>query len=299
MASSVKLEYITRKVEIFTMFVFRLVGIALKSAKRLAKFRDGLPTGDDVRMLSDGASAKFCDKLYPCFCRFEKGLRSAIAYAMCADYANFNNEHLRSIEESYTLEKLYGILFTDDAFLKSVRGLAKNKLTKAESIERINSFDECILWDNLFDRCDMPTFRERRDEVKDRRNDVMHFHCMSQSVYTRTLKLMDLVNDEIDSYLSKAQTDISYTKAQAKRAGIAYQAISTDLADALKEEVASTLLEMPLSSLPSDKYFELVLGNAKNIPFDYDAFLEKYSNLLVSSIRHSKMGSIPQSELES
>lgn len=78
---------------------FSIEGDTIGNARVLAALRDSLPAGDNVRMLKDGASAKFCELLYPHFCRFEKGLREAITIATCAEQGNFDDPRVVEIEE--------------------------------------------------------------------------------------------------------------------------------------------------------------------------------------------------------
>ena len=49
---------------------FTMDANTIGNARILASLRDRLPIGADVRMLQDEASAKFCELLYPHFCRF-------------------------------------------------------------------------------------------------------------------------------------------------------------------------------------------------------------------------------------
>ncbi|MEE8721906.1 MAG: hypothetical protein SOI38_02785 [Eggerthellaceae bacterium] len=212
------------------------------NARVLAALRDSLPAGDDVRILKDGASAKFCELLYPHFCRFEKGLREAITIATCAEQGNFDDPRIIEIEEKLTLEALYTVLFYDSGFVKEAKNLAKGggAFTREELKAMLDTLDERILWDVLFSDDDMPTFREQRIEIKDRRNDVMHYHKMAESVFDETRDLMKRVNAEIDSYLERVKSDVAYPKAKAESARVAAQMLSETYADML-ESIQSSL----------------------------------------------------------
>ena len=212
------------------------------NARVLAALRDSLPAGDDVRILKDGASAKFCELLYPHFCRFEKGLREAITIATCADQGNFDDPRIIEIEEKLTLEALYTVLFYDSGFVKEARNLAKGggTFTRNELKDMLDTLNERILWDVLFSDDDMPTFREQRIEIKDRRNDVMHYHKLAESVFDETRELMKKVNAEIDSYLERVKSDVDYPKAKAESARVAAQMLSETYEDML-ESIQSSL----------------------------------------------------------
>ena len=206
----------------------------IADARVLAALRDSLPTCDNSRILHDEASAKFCELLYPHFCRFEKGLREAITVATCAVQCNFDDERVVELEEKLTLEKLYTVLFVDSRFIKEARNLAKGDFTREDLLSKLESLDETLLWDVLFDANDMPTFRKRRIEIKDRRNDVMHYHRMTEVVFDETRELMKVVNAEIDAYLEQVRNDVTYPKAKAESARVAAQMMSDSYAEMLE-----------------------------------------------------------------
>lgn len=209
-------------------------GNNLGSAKILAQLRDQLPIDSNVRILHDGASAKFCEILYPHFCRFEKGLRGAITVAICAQQGNFDDERIIDLEEKYTLEHLYRTLFVDDKFLKAAKKLIDRNPTKDSLKAELDALEEQILWNVLFSDQDMPTLRERRNDIRNRRNDVMHYHKMTEAVFDETRKLLERVNSEIATYHSRVRNDVNYPKANAESAKIAAQMISEKYADMLE-----------------------------------------------------------------
>lgn len=221
---------------------FAMDGNTIGNARILATLRDSLPTGNNVRTLKDGASAKFCELLYPHFCRFEKGLREAITIASCAEQGNFDDPRVVELEEKLTLEALYTVLFYDSGFVKETKNYAKGSgpFTRDELKAILDSLDERILWDVLFSDEDMPTFREQRIEIKDRRNDVMHYHKMAESSYDETRDLMKRVNAEIDYYLERIKNDVAYPKAKAESARVAAQMLGETYADML-ENIRSSL----------------------------------------------------------
>ena len=218
---------------------YSIEGNTIGNAKILATLRDSLPTGDDIRVLSDEASAKFCELLYPYFCRFEKGLRTAITVATCAEQGNFDDKHVVELEEQLTLEALYAVLFVDGRYVKEIRNLTKGHFTHEDLIAKLDSIEENLLWDMLFGADDMPTFRSRRMDVKNRRNDVMHYHRMTEEAFDETRELMRAVNSEIDAYLDRVRSDVTYPKVKAESARVAAQRINEAFADMLESVRAS------------------------------------------------------------
>ena len=218
---------------------FSVSGETLLNARKLASLREDLPSDEDVRMLRDEVSAKFCDLLYPHFCRFEKGLREAITIAMCAEQGNFDDKHVIELEEQFSLEALYNALFVDSQFVKDARNLTKGSFTREKLQEELGRLNETLLWDVLFGTEDMPTLRKNRAEIKDRRNDVMHYHKITEDVFDSTRDLMKEVNDEIGQYLDRVRDDISYPKAKAGDAKMAAKMISESYANMLEGMRAS------------------------------------------------------------
>lgn len=219
---------------------FSVDGDTLTNARKLATLRDELPLGEDIRMLRDEASAKFCELLYPHFCRFEKGLREAITIATCAEQGNFDDKHVLELEERLSLEALYNLLFVDRKFVKNVQSLTKGNFTREELEAGLGDLDEKIPWDVLFGPDDMPTIRKNRIEIKDRRNDVMHYHKITEEVFDKTRSLVKTANNEIDLYLNRVRGDISYPRAKAGDARVAAQMINQSYADML-EGIQSSL----------------------------------------------------------
>lgn len=213
---------------------FAMDANTISNARILASFRDSLPGGADVRTLQDEASAKFCELLYPHFCRFEKGLREAITVATCAEKGNFDDKSIVDLEEKLTLEQLYKVLFIDGRFVKDARNLTKGDFTRDDIIARISALIERQPWNVLFSDDDMPTFREKHALIKDRRNDVMHYHKMNEAVFDETRELLKSVNAEIDAYLEGVRNDVTYPKARAESARVAAQMLCENYSDMLE-----------------------------------------------------------------
>lgn len=213
---------------------FSIEGDTIANARVLANLRDSLTASDDVRRLYDEASAKFCELLYPHLCKFEKGLRAAITVATCAEQGNFDDKRIVELEEHLTLEGLYNMLFIDRRFLAEARKLTNGSFTRDDLLANLELLNERLLWDLLFGEEDMPTFCKNRAVIKDRRNDVMHYHKMSEATFDETRALLKEVNGEIDTYLNRVRDDVTYPKAKAENARVAAQIISETYDDMLE-----------------------------------------------------------------
>lgn len=214
---------------------FTMQDDTLENARVLATLRDRLAGSSDVRVLRDEASAMFCEHLYPHFCRFEKGLREAITVATCAVQGNFSDPKVVNLEKNMTLEALNGLLFIDGEFIRRAKSIIQGKwFTRIQIKNLLDNQPETIIWNKLFSENDMPTYRENHNEIKDRRNDVMHYHKMTEGVFEHTRDILAIVNGEIDDYLERVRNDVLFPKAKAEDAKIAAQIIG-DIYDDLQE----------------------------------------------------------------
>lgn len=211
-------------------FTFEAEGNTLDAAERLARVRDSLPSDQNVKLLEDGASAKFGENLYPLFSDFERGLREAFIIATCAIKGNFDAKSVKDVEED-GLKELETKLFYDHEFRGKVAAIgANNLLTKDDIIEQLASLVEHTPWDALFDGDDMPSLRANFKEIRDRRNDIMHFHRMSLETYRSTKALLKKVNAEIAACIERMHTDVDYPKKKAENARKAVRIIDANAA---------------------------------------------------------------------
>lgn len=203
-------------------FSFETEGNALASAARLACVRDSLPASQNVKLLEDGASAKFGENLYSLFSDFERRLREAFIIATCAIKGNFDAKSVKGVEDA-DLKEFETKLFFDHEFRNKVVAIGSNNLLSRDDIvDQVAALVEHTPWDALFDEGDMPTLRSCFKEIRDRRNDVMHFHRMSFDTYRNTKVLLKKVNAEIDDCIERMRADVDYPK---KRADNAWEAV--------------------------------------------------------------------------
>ena len=209
-------------------FTFGAEGNTLDAAERLARVRDSLPSDQNVKLLEDGASAKFGENLYPLFSDFERGLREAFVIATCAVKGNFDASFVKDVE-SNELSKLEKKLFLDHEFRDKVAAIGTdNLLSKDDIVEQVAALVENTPWDALFDEGDMPSLRTNFREIRDRRNDVMHFHRMRLETFRSTKSLLKKVNAEIDACIERMHTDVDYPKKRAENAREAVRIIDAN-----------------------------------------------------------------------
>ena len=75
--------------------------------------------------------------------------------------------------------------------------------TRKEILRNINELDENTLWDKLLGVECVETLREKFNEIKDYRNDVMHAHNINLKQYRSAKRLFQKVNDELDMAINE------------------------------------------------------------------------------------------------
>lgn len=214
----------------------------VQSAKILADYRDQLlaleknkkPKKRSVKCLHDEASEFFCARLYPKFLEFERGLRMAVTIALCADRDSFDSEVAASLEH-LTLEKLGERLFTDRSFVEEAQSAVNtNYIRKDVFLRRVEKMQEKAMWNGLFGN-DMPSVKRLFDEIRDRRNDVMHFHTMGSTRYQTTVSMLGKANREIRDFISISLANVNYPSKKARDARQALQNLAETYTDMYRE----------------------------------------------------------------
>ena len=140
------------------------------------------PKKRSVKCLHDDPSRFFCAKLYPRFSEFETSLRTVVVIALCADRDSFDSEVAASLE-TLSLEKLGERLFTDRTFVNEARKAVDTDYTRKDALlRRITGTKEKTIWDGLFGD-DLSSVKTHFDDIREYRNDVMHFHTMGAGEY--------------------------------------------------------------------------------------------------------------------
>ena len=195
----------------------------LKSVeKRLGRGKKGVRR---VRILADDASALFGELLYPALCEFEVRLRASINLAVCADEENFDDALVATLGNS-TLEQLRQQLFDDCFVPKAKKAFEEKDLNKQELLSYVESLEEGPVWDKLFAYDELRTVHDGFAQIKELRNDVMHFHTISYKAYARGKEVLGSANAELGAYVRHALAEDHYPAAKKAAA----QAASRQLA---------------------------------------------------------------------
>lgn len=197
---------------------YRMLGNNLECAHQLSEFRDSLPSSNDARLIVDEPSIKYNEVLYKYMSEFEVKLRQALTLAICADEESFDNEFISEFDQKDLGDIYAKYLFNSDFADETQRYIRNRHLNKTDAIEYLNSIDEGLPWDDLFDSEDLSTTRTKFSKIRNARNDVMHFHRISKNEYLAIKKLMMRAIGELDSYIDAAKENIEDPKPRADRA---------------------------------------------------------------------------------
>lgn len=217
------LYYITLEVE----------GRSLGSARILARTRDAMPLGADVHILCDDASTKFGELLYRGICEFERGIRTAFTIAMCSDFGQFDDEWVTSLK-SKNLGELKDYLLYDEALQNAVKSRARS-MTKDDLLTLIQGMSELSPWNKFFGEGVMRTAKAGFKSIVLLRNDVMHFHTITEEVFDSGRKLLSCANREIKDYISDSLSDVDYPRRKAPEAREALVKINENYASMVAE----------------------------------------------------------------
>lgn len=179
----------------------------LRDAELLANLRDSVISKSNMRLMEDGASAKFGEHLYPRICQFERGLRAALVMAICVNQNNFDSENIAKLE-SHTLGTLEKELFQETSYTKLINGVANKAVnegkapSREELLESIEASGDNSLWDDAFGNGSLLLTRDSYRKIKNIRNHVMHSRVISTRSHSSALKTLNDVNAEIEAYIT-------------------------------------------------------------------------------------------------
>lgn len=238
---------------------FECSGNSIGTAKMLAKLRDGLPGKSNSHLIEDGPSSKFCTTLFPLFARYERELRKAITLAVYSEAKNFSDRIVNKLG-TYSLNDLGAQLFYDGKFKHDLGNLLDRKqarLSKDDLLDEIQRLDEKTVWDDIFPTANMDGVRNRYDRLSDIRNDVMHHHVVSVSVYEEARRLLHASITELQQYTLHQMEDKEYVEEQAGKALAAAQRLGSNYA-ALISEMGGLALPIPSLSDSISKLADVV-----------------------------------------
>lgn len=211
---------------------FECAGNSIDTAKTLAELRENLPKDSCIHLIEDGPSLEFCTVLYPLLARYERGLRKAIALAMCSEEKNFSDRLVTGLSDS-GLGELGNKLFFDAKFKHELANLINKKgtrLSKNELIDEIKRLDEKTVWNDIFSDASLEEIKDCYCRLNDIRNEVMHHRTISIAVYEEASRLLDSSINKLDQYAIHQMEDIEYVEKQADKALTAAKRLGSNYA---------------------------------------------------------------------
>lgn len=202
-------------------------GNSIKDAKVLSDARDmveRLLQKEKVvfKMLSNGASQLLVKELYPLMCEYETKLRKFIHFALFdiseaakdSVIAQLKKAHIEIKDKDINFDFLeYAeigdiviFLFANDDLYSDFDKYKKDHRfsTRQELIEYIQNSEKKTIWEQFFaeafEDSILPTTIW---EIKNYRNDVMHFHNISYDDYEKALELVKKGIKDLDKQIKK------------------------------------------------------------------------------------------------
>lgn len=199
---------------------------AIKNAQALSEIRRGFEgelhkQGKKSVVVFDETDQYFAKALYPLFCEFETKLRKFIHIALF-NLEDSINERIKSDIKSVAKKDGYkslsqflehADLFEITTFLFENLGLKnyvnnyfeKNKFVDAKKfMADIAEKEFTSLWDALFaDLFNDSILKDKIEDIRKCRNDVMHFHAISYDKYITMKNLLEDTIVDLDKQISK------------------------------------------------------------------------------------------------
>ena len=175
-----------------------------EDAKSLSSVNETIMEKYKPTVLTNESSAYFNKRLYPLFNEFERKLRKLL-YLKSALYKN--KDDVKAIDDLEVMEfgRLFNFLFIDSGFVSKIKTFVNfNKKFSLESlIKYASELTDEPLWEKLFSDGAVPDLEGEYDTVRKHRNDVMHAHNISYEQYDEASKLIQKINNELDSEIGK------------------------------------------------------------------------------------------------
>lgn len=171
-----------------------------ESANKLSDINDVIIEVEGTRALTNEAAAYYNKKLYPIINEFERKLRKLLYAASVIKSSGTNT--INNLE-SMDFGELFSLLFKDSDYHSRIKTYVNKdwKGFSSELISHLLNEKEKLLWDQLLSN-QVTTLRTRFEEIRIKRNDVMHAHNISKKDYQNTKKLFVQVISEIDESIS-------------------------------------------------------------------------------------------------
>ena len=199
----------------------------LADAKALSEIRQKIEKFMDdekitIKLLSNEASQFFVKTLYPYVCEYETKLRKFINVTLFdineaaktkvlnqLKKTNIDSKHqdLKCDFLEYSeLGDIVTFLFSNDELYKEVENYKKNNRfsSRAEIIEFIEKSSKKTIWEEFFaDNFEDSILPKTIWDIKNFRNDVMHFHNITFERYEEAIALIKRGIEDLDKQLKK------------------------------------------------------------------------------------------------
>lgn len=242
-------------------------GNSVEDAKSLSSVNETIMDKYKPTVLTNESSAYFNKRLYPLFNEFERKLRKLL-YLKSALYKNKDDVKAIDNLEGMDFGELFELLFIDTKCMSETKDYVKKyKFSSASLIRHIREIEENTLWKKLFSNGAVSDFEGEYDTVRKHRNDVMHAHNVTYTSYKEALKLIQIINEELDSEIGKTiglkesnqtATNVDYNK-------VINETIETDRKisywHAMQEAVQDFILQINRGISPSMIQESLKLRN--------------------------------------
>lgn len=187
---------------------FCMKGDNIDNAKVLSGIDENICSKFDPRVLVCGCSAFYNKRLYPLINTFERNLRCLLYRKSAMTNDKQSKQNIDKLEEM-DFGKIFDMLFTDDTFITDCKKKVNNasyKYTKEQIVETIKNLNENVLWDSLLGKDAVPELRTKFDQVRNRRNDVMHAHNIHTKDYLESRRLFGIINMQLEKETDKIIT---------------------------------------------------------------------------------------------
>ncbi len=150
-------------------------------------------------VLANGSSAYYNQRLFPLINRFERMLRNLLYLKSVISIGDPSINNISSLEDK-ALGDVFDMLFTDEQFINSSKGIINKKTwryTKAEILCALNEIQENTIWDALLGKNAVPELQKNFSRVRTYRNDVMHAHNIDHESYLKAKRLFNTINTQL------------------------------------------------------------------------------------------------------
>ena len=193
---------------------FSVEGDNEEVAKTLSKLDDTIREKFHVTILESGCAAYFNKRLYPTINNFEIKLRKLLYLTSAINKKDNTNKNITNLE-TQDFGSIFSMFFIDNNFMNKVKehikSLNQEYFVKTDILSFIEAIEEKTLWDKLLGENAVPTLRNRFNDIRVFRNDVMHSHLINWERYRDIQELYNTVNSELD----KALLDIEIVESKA------------------------------------------------------------------------------------